>query len=270
MSCHCTIFLHVIHSSGASDRGLSSDCIVFPGDVKRYDNRDVANYQAVCNHLIQKDISSDKKNRPVDLLSPDSYRLLPVMEISKKHIAMFVALGIAVVVFLADRVMPGGSPAGPGQAHAAEADVLSDETTPEASSPADDRETQAAEVRTALARRLDSVARSHRLKPSAVKDAFFPSTEWVGPRGGKVVVDEEPKVNSAEVKAQEFARMHQLKGAIVASDRSIAIIDGNCVSVGQMVDGFELKSVTADTAVLVCEGTEVVLKLNAASPKKVN
>ena len=191
------------------------------------------------------------------------------MEITKKHKVMFVALGIAAVVFLADRIMPGSSPAGPNQAQAAIGEP-GDETTPELSSPADDRETQAAEVRTALARRLDSVARSHRLKPSAVKDAFFPSTEWVGPRGGKVVVDEEPKVNSAEAKAQEFARMHQLKGAIVASDRSIAIIDGNCVSVGQMVDGFELKSVTADTAVLACEGTEVVLKLNAASPKKVN
>ena len=64
--------------------------------------------------------------------------------------------------------------------------------------------------------------------------------------------------------------MHQLKGAIVASDRSIAIIDGNCVSIGQKVDGFELKSVTADTAVLTCEGVEVVLRLNAATPEKVD
>jgi len=192
------------------------------------------------------------------------------MEISKKHIVMFVVLGIAVAVFIADRVMPSGSPAGPSKAQAADAEVLSDEMSPEASSPADDRETQAAEVRTALARRLDSVARSHRLRPSAVKDAFFPSPQWVGPRGGKVAVDEEPKVDSAEVKAQEFARMHQLKGAIVASDRSIAIIDGNCVSIGQKVDGFELKSVTADTAVLTCQGAEVVLRLNAATPEKAN
>ena len=191
------------------------------------------------------------------------------MEIPKKQIAMFVALGIAVVVFLADRVMPGGSPAGPNEAQAA-AEELNDETAPEVSSPADDRETQTAEVRTALARRLDLVARSHRLESSAVKDAFFPSPQWVGPRGGKVVVDDEPKADSAEVKAQEFARMHQLKGAIVAADRSIAIIDGNCVSIGQKVDGFELKSVTADTAVLTCQGAEVVLKLNAATPKKVN
>jgi hypothetical protein len=191
------------------------------------------------------------------------------MEISKKHKVMFVVLGIAVVVFLADRVMPGGSPVGPGEIQAADAEALSDEIAPEAFSPADDREIQAATVRTALARRFDLVARSHHLDPSSVKDAFVPSTEWVGPRGGsnKLVVDEGPEVDSAEAKAREFARVHQLKGAIVASDRSIAIIDGNCVSIGHMVDGFKLKSVTVNTAVLTCEGAEVVLKLNAPSEK---
>jgi len=191
------------------------------------------------------------------------------MEIQKKHKVMFVVLGLAVVVFLADRVMPGGSPAGPEETQAAIGEP-GDEIAPEVFSPADDRETQAAEVRTALARRLDSVARSHRMDPSSVKDAFFPSPEWVGPRGGKVVVDKESVVDSAEVRAQEFARMHQLKGAIAASDRSIAIINGDCVSIGQKVDGFELKSVTPDTAVFACEGVEVVLKLNAAAPENVN
>ena len=131
------------------------------------------------------------------------------MEITKKHKMMFVALGIAVAVFLADRVMPGGSPSGPNQAQAAIGEP-GDEIASELSSPVDDRETRAAEVRTALAKRFDSVARSHRLKPSAVKDAFFPSPQWVGPRGGKVVVDEGPTVDSAEVKAQEFARMHRV------------------------------------------------------------
>jgi len=180
-----------------------------------------------------------------------------------------VALGIAVVVFLVDRIMPSGSPAGPSEAQATIGEP-GDELVPEAFSPVDDRETQAADLRTALAGRLDSVARSHHLKPSAVKDVFFPSPEWVGPRGGKVVVEVEPEVDSAEVKARAFARMHQLTGAIVASNRSIAIIDGNCMSIGQKVDGFELKSVTANTAVLACEGAEVVLKLNAAPPEKAN
>lgn len=188
------------------------------------------------------------------------------MEISKQRIVIFVVLGIAVVVFLADRVLSGGSPTGPSQTHASAVGELGEDIAPEASSPAiNDRETQAAEVRTVLAKRLESVARSHHLDPSRVKDAFFPSPQWVGPRDakGKVVVDKEPEINSAEVKAQEFARTHQLKGAIIASDRSMAIIDGNCVSIGQKIDGFELKSVTANTAVLVCEGVEVVLNHNA-------
>ncbi|MCP4379487.1 MAG: hypothetical protein GY794_25365 [bacterium] len=183
---------------------------------------------------------------------------------------MFVALGIAVAVFVADRAFPGGSPAGPSKVQAASGELS---VEPVAEPPVfDDRETQAAEVRTALARRLDTVARSHRLESAVVKDAFFPSPDWVGPQdnGGKVVVDEEPVVDSAEVKAQEFARMHQLKGAIVASGRSIAIIDGNCVSLGGVVDGFELKSVTSDTAVLTCEGATVVLRLNSDDQKKIN
>jgi hypothetical protein len=193
------------------------------------------------------------------------------MEITRKHKVLFVVLGMAVAAFIADRVMPGGSPAGPSQAQAAPAvDEMSDEVAPEVSSPADDRETQAAEIRTSLARRFDSVAGSHRLEPSTVKDAFCPSVQWVGPTGGKVVADDEVEVDSAEVKAQEFARTHQLKGAIVASGRSIAIIDGNCVSIGQKVDGFELRYVTADTAVLTCQGAAVVLKLNAPAQQKVN
>jgi hypothetical protein len=192
------------------------------------------------------------------------------MQISKKHIVMFVALGAAVVVFMADRVMPGGSPTGPDTVEGAVADDPNDASQLELLSPVSDRETQVAEVRTALAKRLSMVERSHRLGQSEVKDAFFPSPEWVGPREGKVVVDNAPEIDSVQVKANAFARMHQLKGAIVASGRSIAIIDGNCVSVGQKVDGFELKSVTADSAVLVCQGVSVVLNINAPEPNKTN
>jgi hypothetical protein len=190
------------------------------------------------------------------------------MEITKKQKIMFAVLGLAVTVFVADRVMPGGSPTGPQAVHAAVADELSDGVLPDVFEPQSDRETQSAEVRTALAKRLDLVASSHRLDESAVKDAFLPSPQWVGPRGGKVVVEVEPEVNSAELKAREFVRLHQLKGAIVASGRSIAIIDGNCVSVGQQVDGFELKSVTSSTAVLVGQGVSVVLNLNASPTDK--
>jgi hypothetical protein len=192
------------------------------------------------------------------------------MQISKKHIVMLAALGVAVIVFVADRVTPGGSPTGPDTVQAAVADEPNNNIQPELVSPVSDRETQAAEVRTALAKRLAMVERTHRLGQSSVKDAFFPSPEWVGPREGKVVVDKVPEVDSAVVKANEFARVHVLKGAIVASGRSIAIINGNCVSVGQKIDGFELKSVTANTAVLVCQGVSVTLNLDVVKPGKTN
>lgn len=185
------------------------------------------------------------------------------MEIPKKHIGLFVALAIAVAVFIADRASPSGSPTGPQSADAAEVDAPNDEIKAQESCPIDDRQTRAAAVRTTLADRLNSAARSHHLQPSRVKDAFAPSPEWVGPKEGKVVIAEvAPEVDSVEVKIRQFVKAHQLKGAIVASGRSIAIIDGNCISIGQQVDGFELKSVTADTAVLVCDGAEVVLRLD--------
>ena len=183
---------------------------------------------------------------------------------------MFAVLGVAVAVFISDRISPGGYPTGPDSAQAAVGGDASDVLLPDLTPPASDREAQAAEVRTSLARRLGSVSKARRLGSTGVRDAFKPSDEWVGPRQDKVVVAKAPDVDTAAVKAQEFVRKHRLKGAIVASGRSIAIIDGNCVSVGQKVDGFELKSVTSNTAVLACEGVEVVLNLDAPAPEKVN
>jgi len=193
----------------------------------------------------------------------------PIMERKKKHIGLFVALGIAVAVFVADKVFSGGSPVGPEIADAAPTNESIETTGPAVGAVASDRETQAAEVRTSLAARLDKIHDKHRLDRVVVRDAFFPSAKWIAPVKSKAeVVEVKPEVDSVTLKARRFAQVHQLKGAIVAAGRSIAIIDGNCVSVGQRVDGFELKSVTASTAVLSCQGVEVVLNINAVSDDK--
>jgi len=188
------------------------------------------------------------------------------MERKKQNIGLLVALGVAIAVFAVDRIMPGGSPVGPVTAEGAptnEAGIAAME--PEAPSVTDDRQTQAAEVRTSLAGRLDKVARSHDLQSVVVRDAFYPSPEWVQPVGSKEQIAEaNSEIHSATLKARKFAGVHKLKGVIVASGRSLAIIDGNCVYVGQKIDGFELKTVTANSAVLVCQGVEVVLNLNAS------
>ncbi|MDP6047705.1 MAG: hypothetical protein QGH94_15280 [Phycisphaerae bacterium] len=181
-----------------------------------------------------------------------------------------MALGIAVAVFIGDKIMPSGSPVGPVTAEAAltnEADELAD---PQLESPVDDHETRAAAVRSNLAGRLGEVSRRHGLAQVVVKDAFFPSPEWIAPVKDKDVVEVKPEVDTATLKAREFVRVHKLKGAIVAAGRSIAIIDGNCVSVGQKVDGFELKSVTENIAILVCEGIEVKLDLSHATDDNSN
>ncbi len=192
------------------------------------------------------------------------------MERKKKHLGLFVALGIAVAVFAADKMMSGDSPVGPDIADAAPTNESIDIAEPQAGPVVSDRETQAAEVRTALATRLDKAYATHRLDRVVVRDAFFPSSEWIAPLKEKKTVRAEPQINSAMLRAREFTRIHKLKGAIVAAGRSIAIIDGNCVSVGQKVDGFELKSVTANSAVLVCQNVEVVLNLSVASTDKSN
>ncbi len=186
------------------------------------------------------------------------------MERKKKHLGLFVALGIAVAVFAADKMMSGGSPVGPETADAAPTNESIDAAETQGGPAASDRETQAAEVRTALATRLDKAYASHRLDRVVVRDAFFPSAEWIAPvKETKKTVAAEPQIDSAMLRAREFARIHKLKGAIVAAGRSIAIIDGNCVSVGQKVDGFELKSVTANSAILVCQDVEVVLNISS-------
>ena len=188
-----------------------------------------------------------------------------------KQKVMYAVLGLAVVVFVADRIMPGGSPVGPQDAQATLLVEQGDAGKTESSADVRGSHTQAAEARTALARRLDSVARSHRLDNKPVKNAFLPSPQWVGPRQKKISVVTRSQTDLALLKARkvsEFVRAHRLQGVIVAAGRSMAIIDGNCISIGQKLSGFELKSVTSSSAVLSCQDISVVLNLTSGSIDK--
>ncbi|MBT3201552.1 MAG: hypothetical protein HN350_16745 [Phycisphaerales bacterium] len=188
-----------------------------------------------------------------------------------KQKIMYAALGLAVLVFVADRIIPGGSPVGPQdvQASMTVEDGDADKTDSSANVPSG--HTQVAEARTALAMRLDSVARSHHLADKPIKNAFLPSAQWVGPRVEKAPEASEPQTDFAELKARkarEFVGAHRLQGVIVAAGRSMAIIDGNCISIGQKLGGFELKSVTSSSAVLSYQDVSVVLNLTSGSTEK--
>jgi len=136
--------------------------------------------------------------------------------------------------------------------------------TPDASAPASagaEGNPQASPTLTvsALARRLDAVAKAHRLQLAEVKDAFSPASAWAGVAKA---VSPGPPPRPIEPKPAAFARTHRL-GAVVVSDSSgSAIINGRCVNIGQSVDGFELISVGKGWAVLASdEGVRVTLRL---------
>jgi len=171
------------------------------------------------------------------------------------------ALCLAIAVFVADRIFPGGTPAGPDEVQAS---VVPDSSAPAPAAEASyepDSEIRAAEMRSMLARRLDTVARARRLAVNDVKDAFCPSPSWVGSRDRKPVIEDEPQVNSPEARAQKFVEEHKLQAVAVSSGQGLAIIDGKCLQLGQKIDDFELISITDNTAVLSCEGTKVTLKI---------
>jgi len=189
------------------------------------------------------------------------------MELSKKQKLWLGALGLAIAVFVADRIFPGGTPAGPDEVEATVTSESPEMIQVDEANSQPDEEIRAAEVRSVLAKRLDTVARTQRLSTAKVKDAFCPSSSWVGSQRTKTVVDQEPQVKSLEARAQEFAEAHQLQAVAVSSGRSLAIIDGRCLQIGQQIDGFALVSITDNAATLSCEGVKVTLKIKTDDGK---
>jgi hypothetical protein len=179
------------------------------------------------------------------------------MVLPKRKTALVVLLGAALAALLVDRFVLGWLPAGPGKAAAsapvqvkgagdlAESVIAEGSVDEILSSP-----------RFALANRLDELAQIHDWEAQDVRDAFCPSQAWFanGFLGAK-------PANSAEVRAREFAEKHKLTATAVSAHGRSAIINGQCIAIGQSLAGFRLVAVERNWADLTAEGVSVRLQL---------
>lgn len=176
---------------------------------------------------------------------------------------MAAVLGVAVTVFVADRIL-GVFPMGPQAAEASAVESpasLHDEFGQQMRATA--ALTSIPPAPRTLADRLEELRDTADIDPMNVRDALRPSKAWLGPGDPvEVVAPPAEPIDSAERRARLFARRHRLTATAVGVRGGMAIIDGQCVRVGQSMDGMELVSVDRGSATL--KGGEITVRLTLA------
>lgn len=176
------------------------------------------------------------------------------MTLTRRRKALAVVLGLATAVFLADRVM-GLIPLGPQQAEAsvllgvsldAEYGDQMREVAAMANLPPAPR---------TLADRLDDLAGSEGLDGASVADAFCPASSWIGQPAATSIAP-----RATQIRLRRF-REHKLTATAVGSDGGMAIVDGQCITVGRQMDGMRLVAVDRGSATFAGDGVKVTLRL---------
>jgi len=177
---------------------------------------------------------------------------------TKRQKILLGALGLALAVFLGDRVYRGMNPGGPSQAEASEiadsTSVVPDQLA--GLSREDTASIGAARPENELAKRFEAAKAAHFPQLEEVTDIFRPSHAWAGP-----APQTETPLDSDEIRADEFAQDHKLEAMVVSSGSGIVIVSGQCVRIGQELDGFKLVSVGSDSAVFADGAARATLRL---------
>ena len=186
------------------------------------------------------------------------------MVLSKKRIALAVALGLAVAALAVDRLLLDSSPMQPDEAAASAisqyglAEPVADTASLEKLEPP-----ALLEPTGTLTDRLEDLAKARHLDGQSVRDAFRPPEAWL-PAEPK---QQAPKPrDEVDRRAKEFARQHKLTATAISATGGMAIIDGQCVTVGNELDGFRLVSVDRVSACLIADGARVKLGLAENGP----
>jgi len=182
------------------------------------------------------------------------------MVFTRQRKVLAVVLGIAVAAFLADRMM-GWIPVGPQQAEAsAPLGISLDEEFGRQMREVAAMANLPPAPRT-LADRLHDLASSEGLDGMSSPDAFCPAPSWVGqPKETAPAPEVVQAPDAAQIRALQF-RQHKLTATAVGSDGGMAIIDGQCITVGRDMDGLRLVSVDSGSATFEGDGIEVTLRL---------
>ena len=179
---------------------------------------------------------------------------------TKRRKILAAVLGVAVAVFMGDRIM-GWLPLGPEQA---EASVplgvsLGQEFSKEMRATA--ALTNIPPAPRTLADRLHELAGAGGLDAASVADAFCPSDAWIAKPRPKEPTVATAQPDLAGLSVRQFTERHKLTATAVGPDGGMAIIDGQCLVVGRRMDGLKLVAVDRSSATLEADGIKVKLSL---------
>ncbi len=174
---------------------------------------------------------------------------------SKKPKLVVCILGLAVAALVADRALLGSGKPGPKEATAEPSAAPAAATnTPAKCPPATPRQSRET-VQESLTCRLKAISEADGFDSAKVRDAFCLAPAWAKDLGPAVPSSPE------QDKAKQLKMDHQLMAVMMAREGGYAIVDGKCLRIGQVLDGFTLISVTEHSAVLESDGLRVELKV---------
>jgi len=173
------------------------------------------------------------------------------MKLSKQRKATIAVLALALLAFAVDKVFLGAEGAGPRRAAGATPGLPAGAAH---AAPADGATLAGIPTGPSLADRLRDVAVSRDLKTDAVRDAFAPAQSWMPKPTTR------PATTRPARQRPAFGKTHTLM-ALMAGPNGSAIVDGECLRIGDKLDGYTLVSVTRQAAVFQCGGRQVRLGL---------
>ena len=168
---------------------------------------------------------------------------------------IFLGIGaLALTAFGADRIFFGSSVSGP---ESASADSVTDSqkaaaaTTAEIDALLNDEDPTAT---VSLSQQLTQLARRRPALLNDDRDAFRPSTDWIGLDG---------TAQGMPTDAAGFREAHELVALMPKHRRPCAMVDGQTLFVGQMLDGFTLVAVRDRSAIFESAGRRVELQMGS-------
>jgi hypothetical protein len=178
---------------------------------------------------------------------------------TRRRIALAAVLGVALAIFSADRIL-GWVPLGPelAEASATTSSLLSKELGEQMRETA--AMTNIPPAPPTLADRLIELGQAQGIRSGAFRDAFSPADAWIA-RPQAPAASAAGLTEPANFRSQQFAERHRLTATAVSAGGGMAIIDGQCLTVGREMDGMKLVSVDRSSATLEGDGTSVTLML---------
>lgn len=188
------------------------------------------------------------------------------MKTSRERTILIVVLSAAGLGLVVDRVVIGSDVTGPAQSSAGVVDGFDVGPSPlpaaSASGPVESLNTDKAPAGS-FAQRLRLITDSSADTDLAqARDAFKPGLGWGAiPSAPGAATD-----NQARRAAEAFQQTHRLDAVLVTDDNRCAVIGGQTLFIGQMLDGYRLEAVHKRSVVFEASGVRVEIRIRVGDP----